>query len=92
MFKQLPLSTKINMLIFAIIVLFSMILVWTHKHVKERMYDGKYLKTRHVTEAVFGILEYFSEKAEKGTMRPKEARQMAMEIISRLRYEQEDYF
>ena len=59
---------------------------------RDRLYEEKHLKTRHLVEAVFGTLEYFHEQQQQNLLSVEEAQAAALGVISRLRYGDGDYF
>ena len=59
---------------------------------RDRLYEEKHLKTRHLVEAVFGTREYFHEQQQQNLLSVEEAQAAALSVISRLRYGDGDYF
>jgi methyl-accepting chemotaxis protein len=58
----------------------------------DMIYQGKYLKTRHVVETVFGVIEYFADQVEKNKLGQEQAETMALDVIKSLRYDGTQYF
>ncbi|MFH0729824.1 MAG: methyl-accepting chemotaxis protein [Pseudomonadota bacterium] len=56
------------------------------------MYDAKYLKTRHVVETAWGIMDYYAKQVRANAFSPEEGKRQALQTIKHLRYEKEDYF
>lgn len=92
MLKKLSLSKKIFVFGLIIIMAFLIIFVISYPQFKKKIYDAKYIKTRHVVESVFGVLEYHSQLAKDGAITLEEAKKSASTIIKNLRYEENDYF
>jgi len=92
MVDKLKLSTKILLMGVGIIVSFSILLAWIFPRVKDRMYDAKYLKTRHVVETACGVLDYYNQKVEDNALSVNEAQRQAKQAIKHLRYQEQDYF
>ena len=92
MLQRFNLSTRIVILGVAIVVCFTLLFAWTYPRVENKICETKHLKTRHLVEAVWGILDYYSKQATTGTMSLDEAKAGAKEAIKNLRYEQKDYF
>ena len=92
MLHKFRLSTRILFLGIIIIVCFTMVFTWIYPKVKANMYDAKYLKTRHLVEASWGILDYYAKQVKDNAMSIDEAKQKAQDAIKNMRYEQKDYF
>ncbi len=92
MLNKLKLSTKIIMLGTVIIIAFALVFVWVVPRVNKNMYDAKYLMTKNVVEAAWGVLDYYSKQTKTNAMTPEEAKQRAMEAIKNLRYADNEYF
>ncbi|HEX9024582.1 MAG TPA: methyl-accepting chemotaxis protein [Geobacteraceae bacterium] len=52
----------------------------------------KELKTRHLVETAYGVLEHFYGLAKTGVMPENDAKAAALGVIKSLRYEKDDYF
>ena len=92
MLNKLNLSTKIVMLGTVIILAFALVFVWVVPKVKNNMYDAKYLMTKNVVEAAWGVLDYYSKQAKTNAITADEAKKRAMVAIKNLRYGNNDYF
>ncbi|MDY6988135.1 MAG: cache domain-containing protein [Thermodesulfobacteriota bacterium] len=92
MLDRFRLSTRIVLLGLVIILAFSAVLAWLYPKIKGQMYDAKYLKTRHVVEAAWSILDYYNKQAKAGTLPLAEVKQKAKEAVKSMRYEGKDYF
>ena len=92
MLHRFKLSTRIMVMGIAIIVGFSLVFAWIIPKVKRNMYEAKQIKTKHVVEAAWGVLEYYSKQAKMNVMPAEEAKKKAKEAIKNMRYDQDDYF
>jgi len=92
MLNKFKLSTRILLLGVIMVACFSAVFVGLFPKVKQIMLDGKYLKTRHVVETAWGILDYHAKKAKANAVSLEEAKLRAMEEIKNLRYEGDEYF
>lgn len=93
MLKNLRLSTKIILLPVVVIVVFaSFVIFYLYPRMKQDLYDEKYLKTRHLVEVAYGILEFYSRQNIEGKLSLFEAQEMAKQQIKTLRYETNEYF
>ena len=68
MLKRLKMSTRIMLQSAMIIVCFGCVFGWLYPLIKGEMYDGKYLKTKHVTEAAWSVLGHYAKQAEEGVL------------------------
>jgi methyl-accepting chemotaxis protein len=92
MLQRLKLSTRILFLGVIIVLGFSLVFLWLYPKIKGNMYDAKYLKTRHLVEAAWGVLDYYATQANSNVLSLDDAQQKAKETIKNMRYEQEEYF
>ena len=66
--SKFKLSTRILLLGTVITICFSMIFTWLYPKIKGNMYDAKYLKTRHLVEAAWSVLDYYVDQVESNAM------------------------
>jgi methyl-accepting chemotaxis protein len=92
MLNQFKLSTRIIFLGVVIVIAFSGIFAWMYPTIKGRMFEAKYLKTRHLVEAAFSIVTHYADVAAKGDLSLEEAQQLAKAAVQGMRYETNDYF
>jgi methyl-accepting chemotaxis protein len=92
MLNRFKLSTRIFLLGILIIVSFSLVIAWTYPQFKQKMFDGKYLKTRHVVETAWGVMDFYAKQAKNNGLPAAEAQEKALQAIKNLRYEKDDYF
>jgi methyl-accepting chemotaxis protein len=59
---------------------------------KQDLMTAKEVKTRHIIEVTYGIIEHFQQQTIEGTLTTDQAQTQAKQTINRLRYETEDYF
>jgi methyl-accepting chemotaxis protein len=92
MLNRFKLSTRIFLLGILIITAFSLVIAWMYPQFKQKMYDSKYLKTRHVVETAWGVLDLFAKQTHSNVLGVEEAKKQALAAIKNLRYEKDDYF
>jgi len=93
MLKNIRMSNRIFLLCFLILFIFSLfVLLFIYPRVKKRLYDEKFLKTRHLVEVAYGVMEYYDKLVKEGKMTIFEAQEAAKSQIKMLRYEKEEYF
>ena len=59
---------------------------------REKLYEEKQTKTRHLVEAIYGTLEYFHNQELAGRLSREAAQASALALIKQLRYEDKEYF
>lgn len=59
---------------------------------RDRMYEEKRIKTRHLVEAVQGTLSYYQQQERAQAMTREQAQAAALGVIGELRYGDNDYF
>ena len=59
---------------------------------KSILLQDRKLKTKHVVEAAYGILEHFHTRQEKGELTEEQAKQNAIAVVKGLRYDASEYF
>jgi methyl-accepting chemotaxis protein len=92
MLHKFRLSTRIMLMGIIIIFCYSIIFAWILPKIKKNLYDAKYIKTKHVVEAAWGVLDYYSKQSKSEAMPIEEAKRKAQEVIKNLRYDVDDYF
>ena len=92
MFANVKLSTRIVILGVGIVICFLPVFIWLQPKLKQNMYDAKYLKTRHLVESAWGVINHFVTQSQTGVMSPEQAKKAAQSVIKGMRYEQKDYF
>ncbi len=92
MLNRFKLSTRILLLGIILVACFSAVFAGLFPKVKQIMLDAKYLKTRHVVETAWGILDYHAKQVKANAVSLEEAKLRAMEEIKHLRYEGDEYF
>lgn len=90
--KSLKISTKIIILCLTVVLFFLGILGWFYSQYSHSLYQAKFVKTQHVVESAWSILQYFTDKVHAGDLTLLEAQQQAKQIIQSLRYDNDQYF
>jgi methyl-accepting chemotaxis protein len=92
MLNRFKLSTRIFLLGILIILAFSLVIAWMYPQFKQKMFAAKYLKTRHVVETAWGVLDFYAQQVKNNALPAEEARKLALQAVKNLRYEKDDYF
>lgn len=59
---------------------------------KDRMMEEKRIKTQHLIETAYGVLDYYYKLSQSGGLSDADARASAIAVIKGLRYQETDYF
>ncbi len=78
-----------NLLPLVVLVVFAILIVAGKK--TDLMNERK-LKTRHLVEAAYGVLDYYHQQEKQGVLSGEGARKAAAETVKALRYENAEYF
>jgi methyl-accepting chemotaxis protein len=102
MFKKMKLGTKLignlklnsKLLVLISVALAGLLLVAfvSVLFLKESMLREKELKTRHLVEAAYGILDYYNSLAKSGKLPEDAARSASIAAVKSLRYDTKEYF
>jgi methyl-accepting chemotaxis protein len=84
--------TKMLFMIGVMLVGIAFLVTLTLSTIRSQMLEDRKVKTRHVVESVYGILEQYESLSKDGRMTAKEAQDAAVTMIKRLRYEEKEYF
>jgi len=60
--------------------------------IKRELIEDRKVKTRHVVESAYGVLEHYDALAKEGRMTLDDAKREAAGTIKKLRYEEKEYF
>ena len=92
MWKRLKLSTRILLLGMTIVACFSLAFAWIFPKFKANLSEGRYLKTRHVVEAAYGVVEFYAKQSASKAIPEIEAKKLALETLKSMRYGDNEYF
>jgi methyl-accepting chemotaxis protein len=87
-------SIKTKLLLIIVIMMTGLLAVSSYALYAEKssLLKERELKTRHLVETAYGVLEYQYDLQSKGTVTEEQAKTAAMSIIRALRYEKNEYF
>jgi len=92
MLKKFKLSTRILALGVVIMLCFILFFAWLYPRIRSNTYDAKYVKTRHLVEAAWNVINHQAALAKAGTVTETEAKQAAIQTIKAMRYDGKEYF
>ncbi len=91
-FRQMKIKNKLLLFstVAGVIILVTMLV--SAVTLKRSLHEEKKLKTRHVVEVAYGVLEDYHGLALQGKMTEADAKSAAIKTVNLLRYEKDDYF
>jgi methyl-accepting chemotaxis protein len=90
--KDTGFRTKILIIIGLMLVGIAAVITLSLSTMKRELFEDRKVKTKHVVESVYGILEHYEGLARQGTMTTTEAQYAVIELVKKLRYEDKEYF
>ena len=90
--RRLSISQRLGLILVVSMAMLLALGMLMLKQIHDDLYDGKAQKTRHVVQAVSGVLAYYHGLETAGTLSKAAAQQQALTVISQLRYDHDDYF
>lgn len=85
-------SMRLFMIVFAALIALAALIIANAVQLRDEMMTEKRLKTRHLVEASYSVLEHYHKKSSTGEMDETTAKKAALSQITDLRYEKDDYF
>jgi methyl-accepting chemotaxis protein len=90
--KNLTIRTKLVLIAGLAILGLAATMATSAYRLNAVLINEKELKTRHLVETAYGVIEHFYNLAKSGGMAENEARRTALSVIKTLRYENNGYF
>ena len=90
--RRLSISRRLGLILVVSMAMLLALGMLMLKQIHDDLYEGKAQKTRHVVQAVSGVLAYYHGLETAGTLSKTTAQQQALTVISQLRYDHDDYF
>jgi methyl-accepting chemotaxis protein len=91
-FNQLKIKYKLWLFAGVAVAGLSLYMLVSAVSLRNMLDAEKQLKTRHVVEVAYGVLENFQRLSNEGRMTEQEAKTAAIAAVRSLRYEGSDYF
>ncbi len=90
--NNLKLSVRMLLIGLIIVITFTGLLAAGYFGLMHEKYAAKNVKTQHVVETAWGVIDHYAKLSNAGTISVEEAQTTAKNIIRNLRYEQNEYF
>lgn len=92
-FNKLKLATKINLLTLLTILLFALfIFIIIIPMIREKLKEEKHAQLRNQVESIITMVNAYNNNIIKGTMTADSAKKEAINRISNIRYDKDNYF
>jgi methyl-accepting chemotaxis protein len=90
--KQLTTTKKLGLLVAVGLASLAAVMTASAFTLRRTLDGEKMMKTRHVVEVAYGVLERYQGLAQRGALTVEEAKAAATAEVSALRYGDQDYF
>ena len=90
--KSMSIKTKLSLVIIVVMLGLLIISAFALYTQKTLLLEDRQVKTRHVVESVFGVLNYNYDLQTQGVLTEDQAKSAAMGAIKKMRYEEKEYF
>ena len=91
-FREVKIKNKLMLFGAGAGIIITMTMLVSAVTLRRSLDQEKQLKTRHVVEVAYGIMENYHRLAQEGVMAEQEAKASAIKAVKALRYEGNDYF
>ena len=91
-FQDFRIATRLALVVFIAVAGMVAIGVLSGYDLRATLLEDRKIKTKHLVEAVHGIVVHFAEEAKAGTITEDDAKTKAMAAIEHLRYDEKEYF
>jgi methyl-accepting chemotaxis protein len=90
--KNLKFRNKILLIISLMLIGISAVIALSLYELKHNLLEDRKVKTKHVVETAYGVLEYYDSLFKAGKLPKQDAQRNAIAEIKSLRYEDKEYF
>ena len=90
--RKLSISQRLWLILIVAMAMLLALGLLMLKQIHDDLNEGKVQKTRHVVQAASGVLDYYHGLETAGSLSRDAAQQQALQVISKMRYDQGDYF
>jgi methyl-accepting chemotaxis protein len=91
-FREMKIKNKLLLFGIGAGVIITLTMLVSAMTLKRSLDQEKMLKTRHVVEVAYSVLEHYQRMAREGVMSDEAAKNAAIAAVKTLRYEENDYF
>ncbi len=91
-FREIKIKNKLLLFGVGAGVIITLTMLVSAMTLKRSLDQEKQLKTRHVVEVAYSVMENYQRLAREGAMTEQAAKNAAIEAVKTLRYEENDYF
>lgn len=91
-FQDLRIGTRLGAVVLLAVTGMIAVGFYSANEIRDTLLHDRQVKTQHVVEVAYGIIEAYGEKAKSGAMTEEAAKEAAMAEIKGLRYDEKEYF
>jgi methyl-accepting chemotaxis protein len=91
-FQNFRIATRLALVVLLAVVGMIIIGVFAGYALRDTLLEDRKVKTQHVVEVAYGVVNYFAEQAKAGKMTEDAAKAEAMVALEQLRYDEKEYF
>ncbi len=92
MLNNMALQNKLRIIIIIAVCALFLTGAFTLLSLKSNLFEEKKIKTRHVVETAYGVIEYNYKLFKEGKLGEEQAKQLSMSMLKTLRYDKNEYF
>ena len=92
MFKNFKIVSRLWLLVSVAIVALILCGGDALLNLRRSMLEDRQVKTRHVVETAYGVMNYFDSLASEKKLSLEDAKKNAMNLLRKMRYEEKEYF
>lgn len=90
--KNLRVFNKLLLIILISVTGMFLLGILSMGNIHDSLLDDRKLKTRHVVETAYQVINYYGQQEVNGLLTRGEAQQQAMRVVRQLSYDQDNYF
>ena len=91
-FQDFRIATRLALVVLVAMLGMIVIGVLAGLNLQATLFEDRKIKTKHVVEVAYGVVNYFGEMAKAGTLTEEQAKAQAMVVLEQLRYDEKEYF
>jgi methyl-accepting chemotaxis protein len=92
MLNNLKISHRLWLIVVIAVLGFAVTIAVNAYFYKETLMDDRQLKTKHLVEVAYGVLDNYYKQFKEGKITEDEAKARAIAVIKSLRYQEKEYF
>ncbi|MEL6214556.1 MAG: cache domain-containing protein, partial [Pseudomonadota bacterium] len=90
--QNIGISRRLDLLVTGTLLVLGLVSLAMVFQARTNLMEQKEIKTQHVVETAYGVIEHFGTLAQEGKLSVAEAQEIAKTTISSMRYDEVEYF